>query len=281
MADSSGQLLSSVSGNKAYIPWIKYAKDWYPICGHYFWDTNDGASAFCRRLGFQKGSRVHTREKYSKDAMPVGKCSYGQRLTQCSRGGNAWGNLGYRNRWCGTGKSIGVKIVCSGGSGNPSSCEKAPPPLVPGLKEERFYKITPGMRSLPNLNELGTPCDTKQVAQPYYRNTGSNWPSWPEKDNFAVRWTGLLKIRSHGNYRFWTYSDDGSKLWIDNGQVVNNDGLHGWRGRSGSKALGAGTHVFKAEMFERGGGAGFEVKYVGKDTGYRVTRIPSSAFVAK
>jgi len=158
---------------------------------------------------------------------------------------------------------------------------KVPTPPPPSLKEERFYKISPGMRALPNLNELGTPCDTKQVAQPYYRNTGSNWPSWPEKDNFAVRWTGILKIRSHARYHFWTYSDDGSNLWIDNQQVVNNDGLHGWRGRSGSKTLGAGTHVFKAEMFERGGAAGFEVKYKGKDTGYRAMRIPSSAFVAK
>ena len=84
-----------------------------------------------------------------------------------------------------------------------------------------------------------------------------------------------------GRYTFWTYSDDGSKLYIDNKQLVNNDGLHGWRGRSGSKSLSAGAHAFKATMFERGGHHGMEVKYKGADTSNRVRRIPASAFAGK
>ena len=29
--------------------------DWYPICGHYFWDNDHGATAFCRKLGSTSG----------------------------------------------------------------------------------------------------------------------------------------------------------------------------------------------------------------------------------
>ena len=128
MADNSfWPMLSSVSHGTAYIPWIKYEQDWYPICGHYFWNNNHGASTFCKKLGFLSGSQVRTEEKYGKDAMPVGGCSPAQSLTQCTGGGNAWGNLGYNNKQCGAGKSIGVKIVCTGGAANPSSCEQAVP----------------------------------------------------------------------------------------------------------------------------------------------------------
>ena len=28
---------------------------WRPICGHWFWDNNYGAKAFCKRLGYESG----------------------------------------------------------------------------------------------------------------------------------------------------------------------------------------------------------------------------------
>jgi len=113
---------------------------------------------------------------------------------------------------------------------------------------------------------------------PYYKNTGRKWPNFPYKNNYAVRWTGTLKIKAAGVYHFATLSDDGSKLWINGKQVVNNDGLHAWRRRDGKISLTAGHHVFKAEMFERGGHHGISILYKGPDTKHKHTAIPPAAF---
>ena len=32
--------------------------------------------------------------------MPVGRCAKGQKINKCNKGGNAFGNVNYRNGWC-------------------------------------------------------------------------------------------------------------------------------------------------------------------------------------
>jgi len=123
MADSFGQVLSSVSSSE-FVPWVRNANTWYPICGHYFWNNNNGATTFCQKLGFSSGEQGWGGEAYTTDAMPVGNCVAGEPLTACTAGGNSWGNLNYQNKLCGAGKTIGVKIKCSGGSGSSSSCSQ-------------------------------------------------------------------------------------------------------------------------------------------------------------
>lgn len=50
-------------------------------------------------------------------------------------------------------------------------------------------------------------------------------------------------------------------LHIDGSLVVNNDGLHGMRTKSGSKKLvGGQVHKTDVTFFERGGGAGLKVE---------------------
>merc|ERR1711990_613252 len=62
----------------AFYPQIFYEGSFYPICGHYFWDNNDGATTVCRALGFSSGSKSEPRTSVSPaNAMPVGKCSAG------------------------------------------------------------------------------------------------------------------------------------------------------------------------------------------------------------
>merc|ERR1712032_106138 len=38
----------------AFDPRVFYNGTFYPICGHHFWDNNEGASTICRKLGFKK-----------------------------------------------------------------------------------------------------------------------------------------------------------------------------------------------------------------------------------
>merc|ERR1719401_2926531 len=115
------------------------------------------------------------------------------------------------------------------------------------------------------------------VSRPYYSNTGGTWSGFSARDNFAARWTGYVKLQQSGSYTFYTYSDDGSKLFISNQLVVNNDGLHGWSGKSGSTTISSGETPLRLEFFERGGHAGIRVDYKGGDTGGRQTVLPASA----
>ena len=109
-----------------------------------------------------------------------------------------------------------------------------------------------------------------------YRNTGGRWPGFARSNHFAVRWTGRLRIFKTGHYYFSLYSDDGSKLWIDNRYTINNDGLHGWRNRQTRKHIRAGWRLVRLEMFERGGHAGMLFRYHGPDTGNRWAVVRAS-----
>ena len=62
---------------------------------------------------------------------------------------------------------------------------------------------------------------------------------------FAFNFTGFINVPSDGQYTFYTTSDDGSNLYIDNVLVVDNDGLHG---AVGSKSVPFGLKGRKGGM---------------------------------
>ena len=103
---------------EAFVPEVLYQGKYYPICGHYFWDTDDGATSVCKALGFSSGKVKKTQAKYTVDAMPVGVCKSGEPLDKCTGSGNAWGNLDYRSGSCKKGNSIGVQVICEGTATN-------------------------------------------------------------------------------------------------------------------------------------------------------------------
>jgi len=107
----------------------------------------------------------------------------------------------------------------------------------------------------------------------------SNNPGWPggPKDNFAVQFTGTITISEKGLWRFYTNSDDGSDLYIKGKRVVNNDGLHGMKTRSGFVFLDKGDHDIKVRCFERSGGYGLIVYWRGPGVPSQ-TVVPASAF---
>jgi hypothetical protein len=82
-------------------------------------------------------------------------------------------------------------------------------------------------------------------------------------DGFGYRFIAQVAAPEDGYYNFHTSSDDGSKLYIDGIQVVDNDGFHGMQWRSGTKYLTAGLHDIMVTMFEWGGGEGLQVEVDG------------------
>lgn len=97
-----------------------------------------------------------------------------------------------------------------------------------------------------------------------------------KKDNyFAFKFTGFIKIPVTGTYTFYTSSDDGSKLYINGEQIVDNDGLHGTVERSGSKYLNSGVYPLEVTFFEKTGGQQLSVAWQGP--GITKQLIPNSS----
>jgi parallel beta-helix repeat protein len=92
---------------------------------------------------------------------------------------------------------------------------------------------------------------------------------------FAINYTGYINVPADGQYTFYTLSDDGSNLYIDGIQVVNNDGPHGLQQISGTIGLQAGLHAISVGYFNQTGDKGLQVSYSGP--GISQQQIPSSA----
>ena len=80
-------------------------------------------------------------------------------------------------------------------------------------------------------------------------------------ERFAFDFSGYIKIDKDGMYSFYTDSDDGSKLFIDEEEVVNNDGDHGATEKTGKAALKKGFHKISVVYFDSGGGNSLKVSY--------------------
>ncbi len=78
-------------------------------------------------------------------------------------------------------------------------------------------------------------------------------------DKFAFEFTGYIKIGKDAIYTFFTDSDDGSMLYIDDEEIVNNDGDHGNVEKNGKAALKKGYHKIKVLYFDSGGGNSLKV----------------------
>lgn len=95
-----------------------------------------------------------------------------------------------------------------------------------------------------------------------------------QQENYALVFDGFIGINQDGVYTFFVTSDDGSRLWIDDKPIVDNDGLHGMIEASGKIALKSGMHRFTLHFFQKRGGSGLEVQF--KAPGIEKQPLPSS-----
>lgn len=106
-----------------------------------------------------------------------------------------------------------------------------------------------------------------------------NLASLPRRaSNFAVEFSGFLKIEKAGEYRFYTNSNDGSRLFIGEKIVVDNDGLHGNFERQGRINLKSGLHPIKVQYFDGGGSQALRVLYKGPGIARQVIPVDKLRF---
>ncbi len=139
-----------------------------------------------------------------------------------------------------------------------------PTNVVPGL-EYHYYEGE--WKKLPEFDALA----------PAQSGTVASFDLTPRArdDQYGFYFTGFVRVPHDGVYTFYTSSDDGSRLYIGDVEVVDNDGLHGQRERFGRTALKAGLHPIRVSFFERGGSDALEVYY--KGPGIEKALIPAGA----
>ncbi|HEX2133060.1 MAG TPA: family 16 glycoside hydrolase [Actinophytocola sp.] len=69
-------------------------------------------------------------------------------------------------------------------------------------------------------------------------------------DRFVTEVTGYLNIDTAGTYHFRLTSDDGSRLFLDDTQVIDNGGLHGPTPKDGSIDLTEGPHPLRIDHWD-------------------------------
>jgi alpha-L-fucosidase len=148
------------------------------------------------------------------------------------------------------------------------------------IKSLKVVKATPGINckyyegewnKLPDFNKL-IPLGEEKLS-------GFSLNMRKREYNLGFEFNGFIKIPADGIYEFFTDSDDGSKLFIDNRQVVDNDGLHGMTQKSGTIALMSGYHLIRVAFFQKSGGLNLKV-YISGD-GMSKQEIPDSFLFVK
>lgn len=95
------------------------------------------------------------------------------------------------------------------------------------------------------------------------------------KEQCALAFMGFLSVPQDGLYTLALVSDDGSRFYVGDTLVVDNDGLHGAVRAEGKVALKAGYHPIAVQWFNSRGASALEVRWSGPGVG-REQPIPSS-----
>jgi alpha-L-rhamnosidase len=150
-------------------------------------------------------------------------------------------------------------------------------PSVCGLKEYTFvdpeknglnYQLYhSACLEMPNFDDL-TVAESGRIYQ-----FGLDGVEVPEFD-FLLRISGHFDVAKEGEYTFYTLSNDGSQLFIDDRLVVDNDGHHLAIEKCGKSVLSPGLHSIVVTYFQTGGGKELTVFYAGP--GIEKQKIPVS-----
>jgi hypothetical protein len=162
--------------------------------------------------------------------------------------------------------TFSVKAVDLGGNEGPEATI-AMVTIFNGL----YYEHSPG--SWPYL-------DSVDWSQPEYKGylDGLTLSRKTQEDYFYFRFKGYLYIESPGSYQFRTSSNDGSRLYINDKRLVNNDGIHAMKtATSGGVTLGAGPQKFRLDFFDYTEADSVVVEYKGADTGGNWAVVSPSA----
>lgn len=115
-----------------------------------------------------------------------------------------------------------------------------------------IYLLKPGTEFLPNfkrLHSIGSIYVTRFAVYP--RDFSEGFPGVTDRTEwFAIDYHGRFWIDNTVTLRFGLSSDDGSRLYIDDRLIIDNDGGHPPSGCIGQAELSAGPHRMRLSYFQ-------------------------------
>ncbi|MBW4418395.1 MAG: hypothetical protein KME13_04110 [Myxacorys californica WJT36-NPBG1] len=145
-----------------------------------------------------------------------------------------------------------------------------------GATDSNLFNDSTGLQNLTGSRNLSRSSDSGQGLQAQYyegqdltnlkltridSTVDFDWASSSpdaslEPEHFSVRWTGQIQPKYSENYTFYTYSDDGVRLWVDGQLLIDHWTDHAPTEDSGTIALAAGQkYDIKLEYYENTVGA--------------------------
>lgn len=142
-----------------------------------------------------------------------------------------------------------------------TSYQKVTP--MPALK--KFKNLKKGLEYTYYEGDFDSVPDFTQL-QPLKKGTAIELD--PDKigqrlDHYAIQYQGFIEVPKTGIYTFYLSSDDGSKLYLNNNLVIDNDGSHDVAVKKGMMALKKGMHPVRIDYFEDFLGEALEIQYSG------------------
>jgi hypothetical protein len=99
-------------------------------------------------------------------------------------------------------------------------------------------------------------------------------PESARDEDYGLTFHGFVKVPADGIYAFSLASDDGSRLYVADSLLVDNDGLHGEYEMTGLVGLKAGVYPIAVEMFQGKGGEALKLSVAGP--GLSKQAVPAS-----
>jgi hypothetical protein len=152
--------------------------------------------------------------------------------------------------------TVKARMFNASGHGSATSSQTYKP--VPAGRGLRYRVYEGSWTRMPNYGELKAVFES--VTSDLKVESRQLWA-----DNWGMVLEGNFDVDRAGNYSFFLNSDDGSKLYIDDELVIDNDGDHSLLELSGARQLSTGPHELRLEFFEAGGEAILELDYSGPD----------------
>ena len=144
--------------------------------------------------------------------------------------------------------------------------------LLPGAIT-KIFDIKAGTEKMPSFTQ-GTKIKFAGIKNNFDNIEGNKFSELTE--HFSLLANGLIKVEIAGEYTFEIWSDDGSKLYLHDQLLIDNDGNHGTEGKSGKAKLSVGYHPFRIEFYQGGGGKYLSLNWI-KPGDKKAEVIPSTS----
>ncbi|MBR11360.1 MAG: glycosyl hydrolase [Rickettsiales bacterium] len=86
-------------------------------------------------------------------------------------------------------------------------------------------------------------------------------------EHFGMIVKGSINIPKTASYSFRVWSDDGSKVYVDGDEIIDNGGLHGTRARDGELYLKEGKHDLEIHYWQASADGVISFQWFNKDLG--------------